>query len=162
MLMKLWICKPHLHVNRGYCAVISREITGEIHVQASKHPHWSHITCPVPCLCHRHWFHMLVIMSNTHIERGEGAEMRRGGGWGEKGGLGSGRELPRFLGRGTLVQQMMKGAGMGGRNDGTYELVGYKSGAQFVCLSRLTGEWGLVRWGRGRAGEGPHTCTKER
>ncbi len=71
-----------------------------------------------PCLCHRHWFHMLVFMSNTHIERGEGAERRRGGGGGggggrEEGGLGSGRELPRLLGRGRLVQQTMRGTGMG-------------------------------------------------
>jgi len=55
---------------------------------------------------------MLVIISNTHIE-GEGAERRRRGEGGEERGLGSGRELPRLLGRGRLVQQTMRGAGMG-------------------------------------------------
>lgn len=57
--------EPHPHVNGGYYAVISSEITGETYTRARKHPHCSSTTCPAPCLCHRH---MLVVMSNTHIE----------------------------------------------------------------------------------------------
>lgn len=65
-----------MNVNRGY-AVISREITGETYARASEHPHCSSTACTASCLCHRHMLHMLVTMSNTHIEGGEGAEKRR-------------------------------------------------------------------------------------
>lgn len=100
-------------------------------------------------------------MNNTHIKGGEGAERRRrGGGRGEEGG--SGREHPRLPGRGRLVQQTMRGTGM---RDGTMERMSLLGVNLRFCLfvwADWQGKWGMVRGGRGRAGEGPHTCTKER
>lgn len=65
------------------CGILCSRL--QIHAQFQPRRARSH------ALCHTHWFRMQVAMSNTHREGGEGAEMRRGRGWGEEEGLGSGR-----------------------------------------------------------------------
>lgn len=84
-------------------------------------------------------------MSNTHIERGEGGREEKRRRRRMRGrGLGSGRELPRLLGRVRLVQRTMRGTGMGTGQWNAWAvglkrhlLVSCYSGVQFGCLSRM-------------------------